>query len=72
MISAIPLQFGIGALVSVFSLLSLIVHGAMILWTYSDAGENSSHPAVLWAIVVLFAPLIGFVLYFLIGRDRWE
>lgn len=68
--SAIALQFGIGALMSVFGLLSLLVHIAMILWTYSDAGENSSHPAVLWAIIVLFAPLIGFVLYFLIGRNR--
>lgn len=70
MVSAIALQFGIGALASVFGLLSLLVHVAMILWTYSDAGSNSSHPAVLWAVIVLFAPLIGFVLYFLIGRNR--
>lgn len=70
MLSAVMLQLGIGALVSVFGLLSLLVHVAMILWTYSDALTNSSHPAVLWAVIVLFAPLIGFVLYVLIGRNR--
>ncbi|MGZ0746488.1 PLDc N-terminal domain-containing protein [Haloparvum sp. AD34] len=70
MLSAILLQPGPGILTSVFGLLSLLVHVAMILWTYSDAGKNSSHPAVLWALIVLFAPLIGFVLYFVIGRDR--
>lgn len=70
MLSTILLQPGPGALTSVFGLLSLLVHVAMILWTYSDAGKNSSHPAVLWALVVLFAPLIGFILYFIIGRNR--
>jgi len=69
-LSAITLQFGIGALMSVFGLLSLLVHVAMILWTYSDAGKNSSHPAVLWALVVLFAPLVGVILYFILGRNR--
>jgi len=59
-----------GALASVFGLLSLVAHVVMILWTYSDAGDNSGHPALLWALVVLFAPLLGFVLYLLIGRNR--
>jgi lipid-A-disaccharide synthase-like uncharacterized protein len=42
---------------------------AMIGWTYFDAQKHSSHPAFLWAIVVFLVPLLGLVLYFLLGRD---
>ena len=53
-----------------FALLVLAVTIGMIIWTYSDAQKNSSHPAFLWAIVVFLAPLLGFVLYLILGRDR--
>jgi len=51
------------------SLLFLAVHVAMIIWTYSDANENSEQPAFLWAVVVFLAPLLGLVLYLLLGRN---
>jgi hypothetical protein len=35
-----------------------------------DAKTNSSHPAFLWAIVIFLAPLLGIVLYVLLGRDQ--
>ena len=54
------------------SLLFLVVHVAMIIWTYSDATENSGQPAFLWAIVVFLAPLLGIVLYFLLGRTALD
>lgn len=41
----------------------------MVVWTYSDARQNSSHPAFLWAVVVFLAPLLGLVLYFILGRN---
>lgn len=58
---------GFGALVA---LLLFVAHIALIVWTYSDAQKNSSHPAFLWAIVVFLAPLLGIVLYILLGRGR--
>lgn len=57
---------GIGLL---FFFLFLLVYLALIVWTYSDAQQNSTHPAFLWALVVFFAPLLGLVLYVLLGRD---
>lgn len=42
---------------------------AAVAWTYLDAKQHSEHPAFLWAIVVFLAPLLGLVLYVLLGRD---
>jgi len=36
---------------------------------YTDAKSHSSQPAVLWALVALLAPLLGLVLYWLLGRN---
>ena len=52
-----------------FALLFLVVFLAMVVWVYTDAQRNSDHPAFLWAIVVFLAPLLGLVLYFLLGRN---
>ncbi|WP_218927241.1 PLDc N-terminal domain-containing protein [Halosimplex rubrum] len=68
--TTIPLQTGEAAFVLLFALLVFAVGIALIFWTYSDAQKNSSHPAFLWAIVVFLAPLLGLVLYFLIGRNQ--
>ncbi|CDK38328.1 uncharacterized protein BN903_3 [Halorubrum sp. AJ67] len=43
----------------------------LIAWTYSDAQNRSDHPPVLWALVVFFAPLLGILLYFIIGRNSY-
>jgi hypothetical protein len=42
----------------------------MVFWVYTDAQKNSEHPAFLWAVVVFLAPLLGLVLYFVLGRNR--
>jgi len=68
--TTIPLQAGGMAFVLLFGLLLFAVGIALIFWTYNDAQRNSSHPAFLWAIVVFFAPFLGLVLYFLLGRDQ--
>ena len=68
--SSILLQSGgAGAFVLLFAILVFVVTLAMVVWTYTDAQRNSSHPAFLWAIVVFLAPLLGIVLYVLLGRD---
>ena len=66
--STIVLQAAGGA--ALLILLLFVAHIALILWTYTDATDNSSHPAFLWAIVVFLAPLLGIVLYILLGRDK--
>ena len=40
----------------------------MTVITVNDASANSDQPAFLWAIVVLLAPLLGILLYLLLGR----
>ena len=64
------LQLELALIGFVFSLLTFVVQIALVIWTYSDATDNSSHSAILWALVVLFAPLLGVVLYLLLGRDQ--
>ena len=53
-----------------FALVVLVVHIGMIVWTYTDAKNNSGQPAFLWAIIVFLAPLLGLVLYFILGRTN--
>ncbi|WP_137288183.1 PLDc N-terminal domain-containing protein [Natronorubrum halophilum] len=47
----------------------MVLFLVMVVWVYTDAQRNSDHPAFLWAIVVFLAPLLGLVLYFLLGRN---
>ncbi|MFB6156716.1 MAG: PLDc N-terminal domain-containing protein [Haloferacaceae archaeon] len=62
----VPLQAGgVARLIGLFMILGLIV---AVGWTYADAQDNSDHPAFLWALVVFLAPLLGIVLYLLLGR----
>ena len=68
--SSVLLQSGGAGAAIVIWLLFLLVGIALIVWTYKDAQRNSSHPAFLWAIVVFLAPLLGIVLYLLVGRDE--
>jgi uncharacterized membrane protein YhaH (DUF805 family) len=70
MLPSMLLQFELALIGFVFSVLTFVVQIALVIWTYNDATDNSSHSAVLWALVVLFAPLIGVVLYLLLGRDQ--
>ena len=64
------LQFELALVGFVLSLFTFVVQIALVTWTYNDATDNSSHSAILWALVVLFAPLLGVVLYLLLGRDQ--
>ncbi|AKU08526.1 MULTISPECIES: PLDc N-terminal domain-containing protein [Haloferax] len=68
MLPTILLQSG-GAGALVVGLLFFLLFLGMVVWTYSDAKRNSSHPAFLWAVVVFLAPLLGLVLYFILGRN---
>lgn len=69
--SPILLQEGLaGAVALLFGLLALLVQIAIIVWIYTDAQQRSDQPAFLWAIVAFLAPLLGLVLYFIIGRNR--
>ncbi|WP_049987966.1 PLDc N-terminal domain-containing protein [Halobellus rufus] len=67
--STVLLQGAVGAIGVLIGILFLVVGIAMIVWTYTDAKKNSTHPAFLWAIVVFLAPLLGLLLYVLLGRN---
>lgn len=69
--ASVPLQSGAaGGVVALIGIVMFLGVIAMVLWTYSDAQQNSPHPAFLWAIVVFLAPLLGIVLYLILGRER--
>lgn len=68
--STIALQGGAAGIGLLFALVMFAIQIGLILWTYSDAQTNSDQPAFLWAIVVFLAPLLGIVLYVLLGRNR--
>lgn len=53
----------------VFVLFFLVFAVALPLWVYSDAKSKGSDNAVLWALMVFLAPLLGLVLYLLLGDD---
>ena len=67
MYPAFPLQNG-GAVLLVW-LIFVALFLALTYWVYKDAQRNSEHPAFLWAIVVFLAPILGLVLYVLLGRN---
>lgn len=69
MLSLVALQGGANAIAGLFGLLILVAQIALIWWTYTDAQKRSDQPAFLWAIVVFLAPILGIVLYFLLGRN---
>lgn len=68
--SSVLLQGAAGAVAFLFFLLVLAATVAAVVWTYSDAQTNSDQPAFLWALVVFLAPLLGLLLYVLIGRNQ--
>lgn len=49
----------------------LFVLFAVVLpfWVYQDAKAKGSDSAVLWALIVFLAPLLGLVLYLMLGDD---
>ncbi|PSP49013.1 hypothetical protein BRC75_05030 [Halobacteriales archaeon QH_7_69_31] len=66
MIPTTPLQNAGGVLF--IWLIFILIALALTYWVYRDAQKNSQHSPFLWALVVFLAPLLGLVLYFLLGR----
>jgi hypothetical protein len=64
----VPAQAGAGFFL-LFALFFLIFSVVLPLWVYSDAKSKGSDNAVLWALIVFLAPLLGLGLYLLIGDD---
>ena len=66
MIPTVPLQAGIAGFIALI-FFALFIY--IVFWVYTDAKQNSEHPAFLWAIVVFLAPLLDLVLYVPLGRN---
>ena len=69
MLPALPLQNGGAGPVLLLWLIIAAGFLALVYFVYKDAQRNSQHPAFLWAIVVFLAPLLGLILYVLLGRN---
>ena len=69
MLPALPLQNGGAGPVLLLWLVIVAGFLALVYFVYKDAQRNSQHPAFLWAIVVFLAPLLGLILYVLLGRN---
>ena len=54
----------------VFSLVTIGLAVSIALWVYEDAKVKSDQSPVLWLLVVLFASLIGIILYLAVGRTN--
>ena len=67
MIGAVPLQGLGGPELSIPFL--WVIFLLVAVWTYFDAEKNSSHPSILWALAVFIAPILGIILYFILGRN---
>lgn len=71
---AVPIDSGtagtIGTSVMILSCISLIIWIAMVTWVYSDAKKKNVDKAWLWALITFFLPLVGILLYLLIGRKK--
>ena len=50
--------------------LILLVQVALIYWVYSDARDRGNDKAGLWALLVFLTPIIGLLIYLLVGRDQ--
>jgi len=60
-----------GGAVALIGILMFVLFAIVIpFWVYNDAEQNSSHSALLWALVAFFGGLLGVLLYLIIGRDR--
>ena len=68
MLPALPLQDGGAGPVLLLWLVITVAFLVLTYFVYKDAQRNSQHPAFLWAIVVFLAPILGLILYVLLGR----
>jgi hypothetical protein len=50
--------------------LILLAQLALIYWVYSDARNRGNDKAGLWAVLVFLTPIIGLIIYLLVGRDQ--
>jgi hypothetical protein len=42
----------------------------LVYWVYQDAAARGNDKAGLWALLVFLTPIIGLLIYLLVGRDQ--
>lgn len=65
-------MFGINEEIIVFLVIFILFPGALWLWALTDILKNefTNSNKIVWLLVVFFIPILGFVLYFFIGRKQ--
>ena len=67
--------FGLGGMLAVFVLLLILASIALIVWAIVDLIGNPRIEGTLkivWALVILFMPFLGSLIYLIIGRSASE
>jgi len=49
-----------------------LIFGVISIMVYKDAKKNSNGSEALWSLLTFLIPLLGILLYFLVGRDKEE
>jgi hypothetical protein len=53
-----------------FSILGIVILVLdIIAWIKLFGGSSSAQHKIIWALLILFLPLIGMLLYFLVGQE---
>lgn len=69
-------MFGMGSSEVVVILVTVFILGilplVLTIWALVDILKNefTEYNKVIWVLVVVLVPVIGFILYFFIGRDQ--
>ncbi len=61
-------------MVSITELLMILILGSVVLWLIALMdilkGDFKGNDKIVWIIVVIFLPVIGPILYFLVGKKQ--
>lgn len=67
LLSSIPTWLVVSSLLLAGAVLALVIcYG---IWIYTDAKERTDNP-VLWTLLALCFPIVGLVIYLIVGRDK--
>ena len=64
-----------GSLMMIFMMLFIVLGFVLWVWALIDMVRNSresNEPLALWILIILFFPIVGSIIYFLVGRERFR
>lgn len=64
-------MYGIGV-PELIVILMIVIPFIFWIWAFVDIIKNefTGNNKIVWLLVIIFVPVLGFILYFLIGREQ--